>query len=176
MERVNISVLYHRRREAFYASLDRKITTFTAAAATAAVSSVVIDGRWSTALSVVTAILAVVQVVYSFADKARNHGQLAGDFQRLLADGILLGQYWTRENCDQLDAKTALLEAGESEVLDGVVLECQNRHSISKGEKKIKKLGFFRNAVRNWTQVDTSTAKWVNLPEYDDNADDGGQG
>jgi len=129
---MRLSTLYHQKREHYFARADLLCTlliTISAASAVAALLKqvAVVD----LAVSVATAILAVVQLVLNFGARAREHGKLAVDYRRLRAEAERAGLRWTEEQCSDFSARALEIEADEPPPLGALVVYCQNELAVA---------------------------------------------
>lgn len=155
MHRIQLSVMYHLRRERFLDGLDMLMTTATAASATAAVGAFLKDAQFAqNLLAVVTAVLSLAPIVYSPAKKSRAHGQMAEAFRRLQAECEMAGQHWTEADCNRFAARVLEVEAaGEPCALGGLVADCQNRLASAAGEGPVAAVRPWHRLVMHWIDV-----------------------
>ena len=131
---VRLSAIYHLRRENYFDMADRWSSMLTALAATAAVGALLKGAQGiDLAVSIVTAFLSLLPLVFNPAEKARRHGQLAAEYRRLRADAERAGHYWTEEQCDHFASRALDIEVAEAPPLGALVIKCQNELAIALG-------------------------------------------
>lgn len=153
---VQVSVLYHLKRERFFDILDKTCSVVTAAAATAAVGVIL---KKSDTLDVtaaaVTAALSLVPLVLNPADRARKHGQAAAEFRRLQAECERTGERWSEVQCDQFAGRVVELEATEPAPLCALVIDCQNQLNVASGKASHNvRLTWYERWLKQWWDFD----------------------
>ena len=128
IHRVQLSTLYHHKRERFFDSLDRSFTALTLVGATAATAAILKQVANATDkielwFSLVAAVSACFQVAFTPGAKATLHKQLAADMRRLWSSFEEAGEEWSHEQCDSFTAKMLSLEAGESAPLGALAIQ-----------------------------------------------------
>lgn len=155
--RVRVSILYHLKRARFFDQADKLLTVATAVSATAAVGVVLKQvPELDVAVSVATAVLAVIQLVTGLSGMARNHSQAAAEFRRLQAEFEAAGERWTEEQCNAFAARILELEASEPAPLSALVADCQNQLAIAVGGPTVK-LTPVQRWFKHWVDFDAST-------------------
>jgi hypothetical protein len=156
--RAELSVLYHRKRERFFAFWDRLVTAIAIIGGSAAFASV--GGpdvvKWAAAIIAVTS---TVSLVFGFGARARTHSGLAQRFLELEARIVGRGERdFTEADINEWESVARTLETEEPPTLSSLVRACQNELARAKGEyDKIVPLGWWRRLTMNiW---DHSTAK-----------------
>jgi hypothetical protein len=155
--RLRLSCLYHQQRERFFTRLDKTLSVLLLASATAASATFfkLLDmPAWAGALaSVGTTLLALVQLFFDFAGRARHHTQKAADFKRLQAHGERLGAAWTDTQCNEMAALTLEAEAGEPASMSALVAHCQNILAVGADASCVRLLPHER-WLMNWIDFD----------------------
>jgi hypothetical protein len=170
LHRIQLAVRYHGKRERFFDGSDRFLTAFTALAATSAISVLAqrafqqaatagsASPTWlELTLGAMTALFAMVAMVYAPGIKARMHGQLGSDFRKLWADCIAAGEDWKAEQCDSFAARVLQIEVGEPPTLAALVTQCENEIAVAEGQPdRIRVLGRWRSFWKHWWNFDTT--------------------
>lgn len=155
--RLRLSCLYHQLRERFFTRLDKSLSVLLVLSATAAMGTffqVLQLPRWGeAATSVGTTALAVIQLLFDFAGKARHHAQKAADSKRLQAACARAGEKWTNEQCNEWFAQTLEMEEGEPAPMAALVAYCQNQLAIGADGPTVK-LYLHERWLMNWIDFD----------------------
>jgi len=156
--RVRLSILYHLKRERFFDHVDKACSMLTAIAATAAVGLILKDHQSVDAtVAVITAVLSLVPLVFNPANMARQHGQTAAEFRRLLADCERAGERWDEAACDQFAGRVVELEATEPAPMAALVADCQNQLAVARGKPEDQvALRWYERLLMHWWMFDAS--------------------
>ena len=131
-----------------------------ALSATAAVATfykvLKVDGTIEAGASLVTAALAVLQLAWVPATKARHHAHKAYEFRRLLAEGERAGVRWTEEQSNDFYARVIEIEADEPASLPALVADCQNLLAISSDGPCVRLL-LHERLLMHWVEFDAVT-------------------
>ena len=164
--RLRLSCLYHQLRERFFTRLDKSLSVLLVVSATAAMGTffkvVAFPGWADAATSVGTAALAMVQLLFDFAGKARHHAQKAADSKRLQAACARAGERWADEQCNELLAQTIEMETGEPAPMAALVAHCQNQLSIAEDGPAVQ-LRAYERWLMNWIDFDSATINQRNV-------------
>lgn len=167
IHRIQLSVLYHHKRERFFDSIDRVITALTLVSATAAAAMIfqsnANNGKtyelWT---AIIAAVASSIAVAFTPANKARTHGQLAAEMRRLWAQCEKAGEEWTHEECDEFTAAILNTEAGEAAQLGALVAQCENEIAVASGHlENIRELRWWRSLLMHWWNFDTTCLKRI---------------
>ena len=131
-----LSSLYHRRRERFFALLDRwdKVATLTLGAS--AFVALLGDNTvvW---LGIPFGFLAACSLIFDFAERARQHGQLAAEFKGLEADIESKGERdFDESDLNAWGARLRRLEIDEPATYVIVARMCENEMARARGDKQ----------------------------------------
>lgn len=152
--RVELSALYHQKRERFFEACDKL-----------AKAVAVIGGSWSLArlggdgamLYVAAAITltSTLSLVFGLSDRARRHASLAADFRRLEADILAKGERdFAEADIGTWCGRERTLEAAEPPALGNLVRICQNELAVAQNQpEKVKPVGFLRHLSAHWVDV-----------------------
>jgi len=133
--RVELSVLYHRKRERLFDTVDRTAKVLALVAASAALTRLTGDGRGYMGAAALVAATSAVSLVFSLSERARRHAELAKSFAELGADLTGKGELrFTDDDLDRMDAKIRLLEAAEPATLGALVQLCQNQIATAQNQ------------------------------------------
>ncbi|MFD2112021.1 hypothetical protein [Thiorhodococcus fuscus] len=143
--RVQLSVLYHRKRERFLAFWDRTITAVAILGGSSALASLGGDLYVKLAAGAV-AVTSTIGLVFGLADRARRHGELARQFLEIEGTMIRQGERdFTEQDVNGWDARVREIETSEPPTLGALVVACQNELAQTLGETdSIHRLGWWR--------------------------------
>lgn len=114
LQQVELSVLYHRKRERFFELADRCAKGIAVVFSSAAVVKAAGDGWWFQTAMAFVAVTSAISLVGSFSHRARKHADLANQFGVLGAQLIEHGELLRDDQpLDVCEAKIRLLEATE---------------------------------------------------------------
>lgn len=131
---LQLSVLYHRKRERYYDMLERMLQTLVTASATSGVSLLLAtDKKAELWLVGAAAVISMIQLAYSPAARARQHAQLASDYQVLWAEAAARGEHWTDEDCNSFQSKSLRIGATSPPQLGALVVDCENELALAYG-------------------------------------------
>jgi hypothetical protein len=137
--RIELSVLYHRRRERFFDAWDRCIKLYSAIAA--ALTAYQLRGGEGTFLAKILAwSVAAAQAasfVFSLGANAKRHSDFARSFRLLEAEVLKKGQYDYADSLDEWDSRIRELESTEPLELGLLVRICQNQLAIAQGQRDL---------------------------------------
>lgn len=163
VHRVQLSVLYHHKRERFFDSIDRLFTAVSLVTASAAAAAIYKDTpgtKLELMLTLMAAFASTIQVAYTPGTKAGLHRQLAADMKRLAARFEEAGEEWSTAQCDKFSAEMLNLEAGESAPLGALVVQCANEIALADGRfQDIRELGPVQAALMHWFDFDVTSLK-----------------
>lgn len=133
--RAELSTLYHRKRERFFALLDRWDKIFTLLFGTAAFAQVITLDR-QPLLALPFVMLALASLIFDFAESARRHGELASSFKLLESTIEAAGERdFVEPDLNLWSARLREIESGETSVYNLLVRICQNEIARSRGNK-----------------------------------------
>lgn len=159
LHRLTISVAYHRCRERFFDQVDKISNAACALAATSAVVALLGNSLAAQAVSILTAALALVPLVFQPSAWARKHADLAAEFTYLQAKCLGYGEQWTPAQGDDAEAALCLIEAKEPPALTGVVMYCEARQAAALGHKPSTRLSRWQKALMHFIDIDPATAR-----------------
>lgn len=132
--RAELSVLYHRKRERFFAFWDRAVSAVAIVGGSAAFAGLGGPDLVRVAAAAV-AVTSTVGLVYGLAERARRHGDLAQQFLGLEASILRAGERdFTEAQTAQWEADARLIEASELPALGLLVVACQNELASAHGQ------------------------------------------
>lgn len=135
LHRVKLSALYHRARERTFALADRWSKFAALASGSAALAAAIGDGPQTWLLAIV-ALSSALNLAFAFADRARQHADLAAKWTALEADIVRAGVYdFTAADVALWDSRRAEIEAIEPPHSEWLALEIQNRIVVAEGGK-----------------------------------------
>lgn len=133
LSRIELSVLYHRRRERWFASRDRFVKAIAIIGGSVAFARVTDDAVVQAAGAAI-AIASTITLVFAFADRARLHSDLAARFSRLEADIHGEGLSFVGADLARWRAQLAEIEALEPPALATLVRMCQNQQALARNQ------------------------------------------
>ena len=138
IHRTQLSVLYHRKRERFYALLDRRSKAGAVVAGTAAFSSLVTTAKGKSTAGLQVAIATLPRLVFAWNDKARIHAEFAQKFALIEAEVIADGwDHLTSAKFDAWHSKIKVIEATEPLILYNLIVLCKNQLAVTKCEPDV---------------------------------------
>jgi hypothetical protein len=158
--RIRVSVLYHLKLERYYDTVDKLTTSLTALSATFAVGLLLKEAgpKWELSVSVATAVLSLIPLVYNPAEKTRKHGHAAAEFRRLLAECEKSGERWKEQECDKYAGKIVELEVGEPAPLCALMAYCENQLNIATDKPRVH-LRLHERWLKYWIAFDAAAIK-----------------
>lgn len=173
LHRIRLSLLYHSKRERFFDHLDKVITATTAVAATAGFSMLYQiekqstgTGRLELGVTLATAILSVITIVYVPSAKAKAHGQLAAEMRRLLVECEAAGEHWGEAQCNLFGSRVLQAEVGETAQLGALVVQCENEIAVALGQpERVRKLGMWRSLWKHWFDFNVTGLRFLTEKE-----------
>jgi len=124
--RVELSALYHQKRERFFDFCDRGAKVVSIVGGSAALYKLGVDEVVAVAAAAIT-VVSALSLVLGFGEKARRHSELARNFKQVQAEMLRVGERdYTEDNLRDWEARVALLEATEPASLGVLVRICQN--------------------------------------------------
>jgi hypothetical protein len=129
--RIELSVLYHRKRERFLDTVDRLIKTVALIGGSAAIAKAS-DADTVVKVGVAVALTSAASLVFAFSERARRHAEFARSFGELAANLLQKGEHnFAEEDLDDMDAKVRHLESTEPATLGALVVICQNELAVA---------------------------------------------
>lgn len=138
IHRTQLSTLYHRKRERFFALLDRWSKAAALVAGTAAFSSALPSPDAKSVAGLCVAIATLPGLVFAWNDRARLHAEFAQKFA--LIDSEVVGDGWSSLSETKFDSwlgKIHQLEASEPLILFNLLMLCKNQIASNKYEPEI---------------------------------------
>ena len=131
---IRLSALYHGKRERFYALCERVCQAGAALLATTAFSQLMGSSEFGAWFALGAAIFSIAQLVFAYADRARDHAALVTEFKRLLSDIHKRPMRLGEEDIQTFRGRVAELEAGERATLGALVIHCENELKQADGQ------------------------------------------
>lgn len=131
--RIEVSVLYHRKRERFLEFWDRVAKAIALAAGAAAVASFA-DEPVARAIGGVVAAASAITLVFGFPERARRHSDLARRFLELESRIVEAGDAMLTEGqIGKWEADIRMIESEEPAGNSALIRVCQAEVAISRG-------------------------------------------
>lgn len=143
--RVELSALYHQKRERFFEACDKLAKAVAVIGGSAALAK--IGGPdalvWVAAAITVTS---TFSLVFGLSDRSRRHGDLARNFRQLESEIIARGEReFSEADVAVWAARERLLETSEPPALGNLVRICQNELAVAQGQiASVHAVGFWR--------------------------------
>ncbi|TAG44304.1 MAG: hypothetical protein EAZ30_17325 [Betaproteobacteria bacterium] len=154
---VQLSTLYHLKRERFLDGADRAAKAVSALGGAAAFSQIKSDPALGLWLTAIITIVATLSLVYGPATKARKHSELARDFKRLEADIAVACHDLSVEEAAKFQAKYLSIESGEPASLGALVTQCHNELAVARDKAAaVTPLPILQRLFKNWFDFDQS--------------------
>lgn len=145
----DMNILYHQKRERFYALCDRWSKAVTLIAGTAAASAVIGSPEAKAWMGLIVAAVTLPALVFAWSDKARLHAGLRSQYVQVRADMEAAGVM----NAAQIDAVAARLvriHAEEPPALVALLHQCQNELDAARGvEGRARRLPWYQRPFVN---------------------------
>lgn len=134
LQRIELSTLYHQKRERFFSVCDKlgnALGVIGGSAALASLSNPALLAWIALAITMVSSIA----LVFGFSDRARRHADLAKDFRLLEATVVRCGERdFIEQDISSWDASARMLESTEPPALGALVVLCQNELARAQGQ------------------------------------------
>lgn len=132
--RIELSVLYHQKRERFFEVCDKLAKAIAVIGGSAAFASFA-GGKGIKVIAAIITVSSTMALVFSLSDRSRRHAGLAHDFRQLESEIVGRGERdFIEDDIKVWDAKTRMLETSEPAALGILVTLCQNELAIAKGD------------------------------------------
>lgn len=143
--RVELSALYHQKRERFFEACDKLAKAVAVIGGSAALAKIGGADAMQYIAAAIT-ITSTFSLVFGLSDRARRHADLARNFRVLESEIIAKGERdFTEEDISAWAAKERMLETTEPPALGNLVRICQNELAIAKNQAdSVRSVGFFR--------------------------------
>lgn len=145
--------LYHRRRERFFAGLDRWSKALALIAGSAAASVLLASEASKAWAGFAVACVTLPSLVFAWSDRARLHSDLAAQYTALEADieeaGVL---QWPQ--IDALKARLVRIGSKEPPELATLLVCVQNEMAVAAGQHdKVVRVGFWRRVLKDFISM-----------------------
>jgi len=131
--RLQLSVLYHRKRERFFDLCDKSVKAIAVIAASSAITPFV-AGASLTALQLLIVVTATFALVFDWSDRARRHSDFAVRYAQLeraiMAAGV---SDFSTDDLRRWAAECYEIQSGEPAALHGLVQVCQDELDMAAG-------------------------------------------
>lgn len=149
--RLELSALYHQKRERFFEAADKLAKAVAILGGSAAIAHTLTPEALTYVAAAIT-VTSTCSLVFGLSDKARRHAELARSFKQIESDMLRKGERDFGENdLAEWSARVAVLEAAEPPTLGNLVRICQNELARAGGQaEKMKRVGFVRGALAHF--------------------------
>lgn len=132
--RVELSVLYHQKRERFFELCDKLAKAVAVIGGSAALWKLTSPEALGWIVAAIT-VTSTLSLVFGFSDRSKRHAELARNFRQLEADIVGKGVAGFDEHLDKWEEKARMLESQEPPALGGLVVLCQNELAIAANQR-----------------------------------------
>lgn len=154
---LQLSALYHLKRERFLDGADRAAKAVAVLGGAAAFSQWKTEPTYGLWFTGAVAVVSTLSLVYGFSTKARRHAELARDFKNLEGDLVSAGAGLTQATIDQITGKMIKLESSEPASLGALVTQCHNELCTAQGRlTEVTELPCHHRLLKNWLDFDQS--------------------
>ncbi|MFA6312647.1 MAG: hypothetical protein WC681_14285 [Sterolibacterium sp.] len=132
--RVELSILYHKKRERFFEVCDKLAKAIAVIGGSAAFAQL---GGAEVMAYVGAGIVATstLSLVFGLSDRSRRHAELAMNFRQIEAEIVARGERdFTETEVSVWASKVRMLESSEPAALGALVTICQNELAIAQGQ------------------------------------------
>lgn len=148
-----LSALYHRKRERFYSLLDKASSTFALIAGSAAMSEFLPTPEVKSIAGGIVAIVTIPSVVFSWAEKSKDHAVLASRFIALEAE-TEGSSVQSLDGMNRLLERVIAIEAEEPPAFPTLTRICQNEIArASDHERHISSIPPYKRWLANWMAI-----------------------
>lgn len=151
--RLRLSIRYHQRRTRFFDLWDKWIKVLIVLAGTSAFATLTIgtfDASIAKWMSAVIAVMGILNLVFAFSEKARNHADLVRRYSELEAE-LAAMRVPTKSGLLDINRRIRLIEAGEPPTLGALVVLCQNEIAMQEGyERQVTPLRWYYRAFAHF--------------------------
>jgi len=131
--RVQLSVLYHRKRERFFDVCDKVVKAIAVIAASSAITPLVAGG-YLNAVQLLIVITSTFALVFDWSGRARRHSDFAVRYAQMERDMVAKGvSEFSTEDLKRWGAELVEVQSGEPAALHGLVQVCQDELDMAAG-------------------------------------------
>lgn len=131
--RIQLSALYHQKRERFFDLLDKLTKAVAIFGGSAALSKLTTPDALVYIASAITA-TSTASLVFGLSDRSKRHSELARNFRTLESKIVSKGERdYVEADLSQWTAEERGLEASEPPALGALVVSCQNELAAAGG-------------------------------------------
>lgn len=134
LRHLQVSVLYHRKRERFLDLCDKLVKAIAVIGASSAITPFVTGGGL-TAIQILIVVTSTFALVFDWSDRARRHSDFAVRYAQIERDVVAVGE--TSFATTDLNRWKGLLydvQSGEPAALHGLVQICSDELDMAKGD------------------------------------------
>lgn len=160
--RVELSALYHQKRERFFEACDKLAKAMAVIGGSAALARVGGDAflPWIAAGITVTS---TCSLVFGLSDRARRHADLSRSFRQLEADIVAKGERdFSEADVAAWAGRERLLETSEPPALGNLVRICQNELAVAHDQApQVRPVGFLRHLLAHLVDLPLAAPRSV---------------
>ncbi len=127
---IQMTRLYHQKRERFFALLDRWSKALALISGTAVFSSLLSSPEAKSIAGLLVSLVTLPSLVFSWSDKSRLHNELASEYARIEAD-ILKEGILEWKSIHQFRAQVTTIGTKEPHSLSALIRQCQNELALA---------------------------------------------
>jgi hypothetical protein len=137
LERIEISVRYHQKRERFFELFDKWVKVIAIIGGSVAFASLALSDGMRKTVAALIALSSTLALVFGFTDRTKKHAELARKFRELEAKITSKGERGYQESDFGVwEGERGLLEATEPPALNALVTICQNEIFVANGQRE----------------------------------------
>lgn len=159
--RIELSTLYHQKRERFFALCDKLGNAVGVIGGSAALASLSNPGLLAWIALAIT-IISSAALVLGFSDRSRRHADLAQSFRQLEAAILEHGERdFSEQDISTWESRVRMLESSEPPALGALVVLCQNELARAQGhDSHVVKMSWTQRMLAHFFDfsVETKTA------------------
>lgn len=166
LARIELSTLYHRKRELFLSRWDRVIKGIAVLGGSAAVARIGGDD-WLPWIGAAIAVTSTAGLVGGLADRARKHSELAASFKLLESEIAGKGEHgFSEEDVDGWTARLHSIETDEPPALSALVRICQNQQAWARGaHTHVYKITWYERCLAQYVDFQSTRLEPMFPPE-----------
>lgn len=137
--KIELSALYHLKRERFFELLDKISKAISVIGGSAALwKSTQNHGNFLEIVASIITVTSALSLVLSFSDRSRRHSEFARNYRKILIDVHKKGSRgFNEEDLNQWMAQICEIEMGEPLALSTLVIICQNELAVARDAEEV---------------------------------------
>lgn len=161
LERIEITIRYHQKRERFFEVSDKWVKAFAIVGSTVAFANLAGDGLVRRTAAAAIAITTTLSLVFGFTERTKKHAELARKFREL--EARIRGRGETQFGETELaswEQEERMLEASEPPALNTLVVICQNEIFVAAGKlDRVVPIPWYKRVVSQFLSLEPKMAE-----------------